>query len=281
MTQPRLDFFVIGAARSGTTSIFKSLIQHPNVFSPEIKEPRFFCGTNEAKGWGWYASNYAEAEDDEICGDFSPSYTFASNSVGSPAKKIFDAYPDAKLICIVRNPIECAISNWRMHAEISGQELPFADALEQWRARLVFRCQFLRQYSYFSRWFPEQSIFVIPLEVIKRKPEPWMYRAQLHLGLEPIKLTFPNANKSDWKPNRPGVPAIPIEARKEFLSLVETDAKAFLDRFGFGRRTWDLSTDSQAWQQPESQNAGPAMQIPVQPETSQSWLRKLLEKLSV
>jgi len=100
---PDISFFVIGAARCGTTSIYSYLTQHPRIAIPTIKEPRFFT-QNWKEGWDWYAEVYGNIGPGEIASDFSPGYSNMSINA-KPARRIAKFYPDARIIYLVRHPI--------------------------------------------------------------------------------------------------------------------------------------------------------------------------------
>src|SRR5215469_8597868 len=78
------NFFLVGAAKAGTTSIYAYLSQHPDIFFPVIKEPHFFTRVRPAPQLQFlieavskraaYVRLYANAGDRRVIGDASPSY---------------------------------------------------------------------------------------------------------------------------------------------------------------------------------------------------------------
>ena len=247
--KPEVTFFVIGAARSGTTSIYRALETHESVFVPRMKEPRFFK-ENQAKGWEWYARHYIEKTEAQIAGDFSPSY---SNSVSIDntivAERIARNYPKAKIIYLVRNPIDCAISNWRMIAEISEKQLTFREALDEpaWAVSVLHRVMFYRQISIYRKFFNDDQILVMTLESIRKNSEETLARICEFLEIENGKLVFPKANVSDRKPNRPGIPHIDTESRVEFISRVAEDSKKMLDYCRLDPSFWKITAAYKGW----------------------------------
>ncbi|MGB1034156.1 MAG: sulfotransferase family protein, partial [Primorskyibacter sp.] len=169
MSKPNIGFFVVGAARSGTTSLYAALGMHPDVYCPEFKEPRFFRG-NQDKGWDWYASLYADATEGQILGDFSPNYMDFDR--GNPvAEKIAEHYPDARIVYIVRNPISCAISNWQMGCDVFEEIIPFEEAYTgRMRGSVLLRSKFALQYKLLKRVIPKKQILVLPLEGLATTP---------------------------------------------------------------------------------------------------------------
>lgn len=129
------NFLVIGAARSGTTTLHYHLGQHPEVFVSPVKETNFFLWDEAGEMPGWvddrvrqeapqtleaYAALFAQAgERHRAVGESSPSYLF-----GPVAARIKARLPEARLIAILRQPVEQALSmlgTW--HRDLSTEQL--------------------------------------------------------------------------------------------------------------------------------------------------------------
>ena len=128
------DFVVIGAARCATTSLYEYLRQHPQVFMSPEKETDYFslgdlpqdevppgASRYRARTRAEYEAQFALAGDARAVGEASPTYLFYSRSADRMGRVI----PDAKLICVLRDPVERAYSHWAL-ARRSGFE-PLAD----------------------------------------------------------------------------------------------------------------------------------------------------------
>lgn len=116
------DFFVIGAYRSGTTSLYRYLRQHPQIFLPLEKEPNFYAvdGNPDASPVlqsraittrVGYDKLYRAAEPGQSRGDISPEYLRNP----AAAARIHRDHPDTKLVAILRNPVERAWSDFLLH----------------------------------------------------------------------------------------------------------------------------------------------------------------------
>lgn len=104
------DFVVIGAAKSGTTSLYRLLQQHADVFVPEKKEPEFFARDERyAEGLESYAENFVDARHDQSVGEFSTIYSL-SPFFPKAAERLAAHAPQAKLIYVMRQPVERAYS---------------------------------------------------------------------------------------------------------------------------------------------------------------------------
>ncbi|MGI9457226.1 MAG: hypothetical protein ACR2NU_11740, partial [Aeoliella sp.] len=90
------DFVVIGAMKAGTTTVFEYLSRHPQVFMADPKEPNYFSMDDvHSRGMDWYRGLFAEASDEQICGEASASYTRYPRFPQSAAR-MAELLPDAK-----------------------------------------------------------------------------------------------------------------------------------------------------------------------------------------
>ena len=104
------DFFIIGAAKAGTTSIYAMLDQHPDIFLPARKEPEFFARDDlYGAGLESYAALFADARPGQVTGEASTLYSLSPFFPEAPAR-IKAHVPDAKLIYILREPVSRAYS---------------------------------------------------------------------------------------------------------------------------------------------------------------------------
>ena len=117
MTLP--NFFIIGAAKAGTTSLHHYLDQHPQIQMSAIKEPNFFAGPPDGipypVGRVDRLEEYEALFDPgfEVRGEASPSYSNAPRRRGVP-ERIREAVPDARFVYLVRDPIDRALSQFQM-----------------------------------------------------------------------------------------------------------------------------------------------------------------------
>jgi hypothetical protein len=110
----KVNLFIVGAARCGTTSLWQILRQHPQIFMPAdelYKEPAFFSGLRGLTDIEAYLRIFSDASPEhEWIGEASTAYLTDPVS----AKRIYDYNPDARIIIMLRNPAERAYSlyNW-------------------------------------------------------------------------------------------------------------------------------------------------------------------------
>ena len=104
------DFVIIGAAKCGTTTLYKKLAMHPKVFMSTPKEPEFFARDDiYQNGLDWYAELFASAGNTQICGEASTLYSLTT-LFPHTVSRMHSAIPQAKLIYILREPVERTFS---------------------------------------------------------------------------------------------------------------------------------------------------------------------------
>ena len=139
------NFMCLGAAKSGTTSLYDILIQHPEIYIPQFKEPHFFdVSENFANGLEWYKKNYFQKANQKIIADFTPSYFFDSNA----PKRIFDSLgPKMKFLVILRNPVDRAYSHYLHSKRDFHESNDFLEALASEEIRIK---KYIKKSDYFS-----------------------------------------------------------------------------------------------------------------------------------
>ena len=118
------DFLVIGAPKAGTTALHAALARHPGLYMSAVKEPKFFLtdGPPPAKGGPGDALTYREhvwrRPDYEALFDPAPPGTLRGESTPlylydrAAVRRIRETLPAARLIVVLRDPVERAHSNW-------------------------------------------------------------------------------------------------------------------------------------------------------------------------
>jgi hypothetical protein len=130
------NFFIVGAANSGTTSLYSYLRQHPEVFLPALKEPHYFSQINPSHDQRYlrtlirdertYLGLFTRAQGYKAVGEASPSYLWDATA----PHRIRAAVPHAKIIILLRDPIDRAYSHYLMDVREGLQSLPFTEALQ-------------------------------------------------------------------------------------------------------------------------------------------------------
>jgi hypothetical protein len=125
------DFFIVGAPKCGTTSMCQYLDLHPKIFISKPKEPNYFCyeviGRNPRSRNLQDYLNLFQSDSDKVCGEGSPWNLYSKTA----AKEIYDLNPHAKIIIMLRNPVDFLHSLHSHHVVYSHENIfDFASALE-------------------------------------------------------------------------------------------------------------------------------------------------------
>ncbi|MCA9838615.1 MAG: sulfotransferase [Trueperaceae bacterium] len=199
------DFLIIGAQKAGTSSLFSYLDQHPAVKMSRAKEVHYF-DLNYAKGETWYRSFFA-LDQQKLKGEASPYYLFHPHV----AKRIKQLLPEAKLLVLLRNPTERALSQYFHAVRRDGETLDIQTALEteeerigpDWQKLLsdeTYQSEMVQLRSYKKRglyleqleryWehFAKEQILVLSSEAFFSEPNEILKTVYTFLGLtyEPI-----------------------------------------------------------------------------------------------
>lgn len=125
------QFIIAGAAKSGTTSLYHYLDQHPQIFMSKLKETNYFAVGDPFVEQNWegypflvktlqeYESLFENAGNNKVLGEASPIYLESKLA----AARIRDLIPQAKIIILLRNPIKRAYSGYLMHVRYNNEKV--------------------------------------------------------------------------------------------------------------------------------------------------------------
>jgi hypothetical protein len=140
------NFIVIGAAKSGTTTLYNLLRQHPQVYMPFEKEPAFFSRDEYyINGIEWYRTTFFEgAARFPARGELSPFYLYWGEKVAPRLENTFQE-TEVKFVAIFRDPVERAYSYYWHSIREGREDLPFVEALQAEDGRLARSWASLRE----------------------------------------------------------------------------------------------------------------------------------------
>ena len=177
------NLFVIGARKSGTSSLYKCLYTHPEVFLPPVKETSHFSDQEEwSKGHEQYLKLFSKARNEVYLGDVSPSYTGLPWCNGI-AKRIYDFNSSAKIIYILRDPLERMISHYRHYLDRGEEILVLSDEVKK-KCEYLMLSNYAYQLEPYLDLFGRDAIYVDTLEAMKDSPESFYKRLFKWLGVD-------------------------------------------------------------------------------------------------
>jgi len=181
------DFLIIGAMKCGTTSLYRHLGKHPEIGLSKDKETDFFLSQNNfSRGLDWYASQFrGEAASARIIGEASPNYS-KRNEFPGVAERIFRTLPDARLIYMVRDPVERFVSQYLHHANAGEVFVDPQRILHSTAGRHYLDCsRYHRQMSEYLRFFPRERVLVLCLDELRDDPQTLLHQVFAFLQVDP------------------------------------------------------------------------------------------------
>jgi len=205
MSEPRSlpQAVILGAQKSGTSSLHYYLVQHPGVIAPLRKEVHYF-DQNHARGEAWYRAHFGRAGEPGVNLDSSPYYLFHP---AVPAR-LHALLPDARLVVLLRDPVRRAYSHYWHERDKGRETLPFEDAVAAETGRIEADHERLangalevsaahQHFSYLARgryaeqlerWlalYPRERLLVLRFEELVRDPLAVLNATLGFLGLDP------------------------------------------------------------------------------------------------
>jgi Sulfotransferase domain len=175
------NLVIIGSQKCGTTSLHSYLARHPEISMSSPKELDFFVAEhNWPRGVEWYREHFdPEAR---VRGESSPNYTADPYFAGVP-ERMAELIPDARLIFMVRDPVERVRANWIHTYSNRVEDRPLSEAVLDADAEYVARSRYHYQLTRFLEHYPRERILVVDQEELLRKRRPTLKEVWRFLGV--------------------------------------------------------------------------------------------------
>jgi hypothetical protein len=240
------DFVILGAQRGGTTSLYHYLLQHPRIAAAAVKETHFATLFYD-RGQDWYRAQFPpDLPAGHITGEATPYYLFHPLA----PRRLQQHAPRAKLIVLLRNPVDRAYSHYHLELARGDEQRSFEDAIAREEERLAGEVErLLEDETYYSfahqhhtylargcyvdqieRWFaifPREQFLIVQSEALYRDPTATFSQITDFLGLPAAPLINLKAY------NDRSYPPLPLETRQRLSTyFAEKDAAltALLDQ---------------------------------------------------
>ncbi len=169
------NFFIVGAPKCGTTSMWAYLRQHPDIFMPKVKEPNYFCSDMPSRHAIWvnksvgdYLKLFGKFINEKRIGDASVTYLYSR--IAAQNIKKFD--PNSKIIIMIRNPVDAICSEFHMNVANGVEtifDLEIALYSENYRNLSPFehetyyinKVRYSKSISRYLKVFDRENIFII------------------------------------------------------------------------------------------------------------------------
>ena len=217
------DFIIVGTQKGGTSSLYKYLLQHPDILSALKKEIHYF-DLNYDKRINHYLAYFPLRlpwNQKKITGEASPYYMFHPHAI----KRIAYHFPETKIIVLLRNPVTRAYSHYnhekklgreeRSFDEIAGDQHDLINSIKEWYSSIKDESYYsyeLHRHSYLLRGkydfqirnifkhFDSSNILIIQSEEMFDEPNLVFKETIDFLGLSPVKLNnYTTHNSNEYK----------------------------------------------------------------------------------
>jgi len=206
----RPNTFIIGAMKSGTSSLHRYLDSHPSVGMSRFKEPAYFLGPTKPSDapalsdryrndLGEYLALFEGMQEKPIRGESTTDYSKLPRFPGVP-ERIRDFEPAARIIYLLRDPAERTISHywWAVQHERETRDLLTAVGEEPFYTEVS---DYARQLRAYLAVFPKRQLYVETTERLESHPEQALCDLWTWLGLDPDVASLDAANRFNVTPS--------------------------------------------------------------------------------
>lgn len=223
-------FVVIGAMKCGTSALHHMLRDHPGVAMSDPKELNFFFGSeppapdstdpwawgNGWRGVDWYARHFPTHA--PVRGESSPGYTSPDHP--DVAARLSATLPDARVVYLVRDPIDRAVSQHRHHRRDGTETRPLAEALLDPASQYVARSRYHERLTPFLDRLPRDRVLITSTEELRTDPATTLAAVLRFVGADPPALSAEHLPR----PSRAVRPALDPAITDRMRELLSDDA---------------------------------------------------------
>lgn len=198
-----VDLLLIGAEKAGTTWLHGVLQDHPDIFFPRVKEIHYFnkydsnlreIDNFSNQSWYWYTNHFGDAIEGQIVGEATPLYI----SDPEAPSRIKNKLPNARFIVVLRNPVERAISHYRMARAKNHIQASLKTLIQSEDQRILQRGLYGRQLRIWFKLFDRSRFFVIFHDDIVNTPSTVLTRLAewLSISVDPLLKSAPKSPRN-------------------------------------------------------------------------------------
>lgn len=189
----KVNLFIIGVSKAGTSWLHFLLEQHPDIYMSKLKEHYFF-GKEYPEQMDNYHGYFPFEKPYKYFGESSHNYNLKEDT----AKQINEYCPNAKLLAIVRDPIQRLVSQYYFQKQtgVLKESDRLEDAINMANSPLLFESHYERNLPVYEKTFSKRQFKIVSLEAAKKDPALFWTDIQNFLELEPVDFP-PSQNKSE------------------------------------------------------------------------------------
>ena len=177
-------FIIIGAAKAGTTSLWRYLKNHPDVYMCSPKEPNFFAYHQPwTLGVEWYGSLFERGAGAKAIGEASPAYSLYPMYPWVP-KRMHRIVPEVRLVYSIRNPIDRMISLYRHRIDVKQESKPIDEALSSDPLYLE-SSKYAMQIEQYLFYFDRSRLMVLSVDDLAARRQETLSTLFQFIGVDP------------------------------------------------------------------------------------------------
>jgi hypothetical protein len=286
------SFFIIGAAKAGTTSLAQQLSEHPDIYIPSKKELVFFNYREpNRENVEWYEAAFRTDKSAQISGEASPQYSFG-DTFPMCAARLAEYCPQAKIIYLVRDPVIRMQSHILQIRNWGGASQEPVEKIIQRYPQVVGASMYGARIADYRRFFEKDQLLVVQFEKLVGAAPEWLgrisdflevdcpstetliakntsahhfedRRVMLYLravGLGEVGRWLPHGLKSrciHWfKRRQTEIPVLSARDADAFGRVFRDDARPLFEEWGLEERGWTFRPQDSRTHLPSEQYEG-------------------------
>ena len=186
---------MVGAPKTGTSSFYNYMSQHPDIFVPAVKELHYFAYPEVADTYydapfvtseSEYLAMFDDRRNEKAAGDLSPSYLLYPQA----AERIRIFQQEARIVISLRNPVKRAISHYLMDVRLGCQDRPLAEFLERTEDNRLFYREYIeigmysKQIQVYLEKFGPENVLILLYDDLVRDPRACIAEVFKHLSVD-------------------------------------------------------------------------------------------------
>jgi hypothetical protein len=183
------EILLIGAQKSGTSTLAYHLGQHPRIEISNPKEVHYYS-RNWNKSVDWYKSKFNNPNN-KICIDASTTYSMADPNSENPElipQRVYSIAPNTKFIYIMRNPIERSYSGYWHNVRTGREKKSFMELAKNNESDFLNISYYKYQIEMWLKYFPIENFKFVFFEDLKENPQNVVEECFEFCNVEPINI---------------------------------------------------------------------------------------------
>jgi hypothetical protein len=186
------DFFIVGVAKAGTTSLYEWLNRHPQIMMSPVKEPHFFSADcfepppGAVTSLPEYLKLFESKRGVLVRGEASASYFSHATTVGP---RIAELVPRARIIVVLRDPVERAFSDYLMYCRQGVEAYPFLKAIKESKHKDVYIQRYAESIATFIDIFGRSHVLILMFEKLRESPRCVLKQIAEFLDVDPEPMS--------------------------------------------------------------------------------------------